>query len=83
LQGLLEWLDKPYVGAGVLGSALGMDKDVMKRLLQQAGISVGQYVVWPTTHLFSYPVFVKPANLGSSIGVSKCKNKSEETVAIN
>jgi D-alanine-D-alanine ligase len=87
LQGLLELADVPYVGAGVLGSAVGMDKDVMKRLLREAGLPVGPY--WPLrSHeietflrdeaaMLPYPVFVKPANLGSSVGISKARNPGE------
>jgi D-alanine-D-alanine ligase len=73
--------------AGVLGSAVGMDKDVMKRLLREAGLPIGDF--WVTrardidafTREFSaelpYPVFVKPANLGSSVGITKARNASE------
>jgi D-alanine-D-alanine ligase len=75
LQGMLEMMDKPYVGAGVLGSAVGMDKDVQKRLLKQAGIPVAKYQVIhdirEKIYDMNYPVFVKPANMGSSVGVSK------------
>jgi len=87
LQGLLELAGVPYVGAGVLGSAVGMDKDVMKRLLREAGLPVGDYWVTRAKDIqtFStqlggelpYPVFVKPANLGSSVGISKVHNASE------
>lgn len=87
LQGLLEIAGLPYVGCGVLSSAIGMDKDVSKRLAINAGISVGPYVVvkyeqWLTNQDYfsryiaeqlSYPVFVKPANAGSSIGINKVK----------
>jgi D-alanine-D-alanine ligase len=82
LQGLFELLNVAYVGAGVLGSAVGMDKDVMKRLLSQAGLPVGKYVVFPDKQKFKYPVFVKPANMGSSVGVSKANNKQEFAVAV-
>jgi D-alanine-D-alanine ligase len=87
IQGLLELADVPYVGAGVLGSAVGMDKDVMKRLLREAGLPVGAY--WPVrsadieTFLrehgpgLPYPVFVKPANMGSSVGITKARNARE------
>ena len=75
LQGMLEMMDKPYVGAGVLGSALGMDKEVQKRLLVQAGIPVVNYQVIydirDKIYDMNFPVFVKPANGGSSVGVSK------------
>jgi D-alanine-D-alanine ligase len=82
LQGLFELLDKAYVGAGVLGSAVGMDKDVMKRLLLQAKIPVGSFVVWPIKPDFPFPMFVKPANMGSSVGVTKVKNKTELKKAV-
>src|SRR4051812_49359907 len=84
VQGLLELSGLPYVGAGVLGSAVGMDKDVMKRLLQQAGLPLLPYVslrqprfererpvVLQELSRLAFPVFVKPANLGSSVGVSR------------
>ncbi|MEO8212735.1 MAG: D-alanine--D-alanine ligase family protein [Myxococcales bacterium] len=84
IQGLLELAGVAYVGAGVLGSAVGMDKDVAKRLLQQAGIPIVEYRV-VTAHEFAsepqsaltkgdelgYPLFCKPANAGSSVGVSR------------
>ncbi len=89
LQGMLEMLDKPYIGAGVLGSAIGMDKDVQKRLLMQAGIPVAKFKVIriqdyreKEIQVKKFPVFVKPANLGSSVGVSKCKSKSKLKKAI-
>jgi D-alanine--D-alanine ligase len=76
---MLEMLNKPYVGAGVLGSAVGMDKEVMKKLFVIAGI--------PHTYNLngspvSYPIFVKPASMGSSVGVSKVNNKEELDKAI-
>jgi D-alanine-D-alanine ligase len=90
VQGLLELADVAYVGAGPLGSGIGMDKDVAKRLLAQAGIPV---VPWRTLHAaaidaepqrvaaevasLGYPLFVKPANAGSSVGVSKVKTPGE------
>lgn len=81
IQGLLELANVPYVGAGVLGSAVGMDKDVMKRLLRDAGLPVVEYWTVRKAELdvflqakiseLPYPVFVKPANLGSSVGITK------------
>ena len=84
LQGFLELAGVPYVGAGVLGSAVGMDKEVSKRLLSQAGIRVVPWVLVRSAELgdpgavqtrvfrdLAPPVFVKPANLGSSVGTSK------------
>lgn len=86
IQGLLELANIPYVGAGIAGSAVGMDKDIMKRLLHDAGIPVAEYVVLRSSerHAFNpkmiiatlgLPLFVKPANMGSSIGVSKVKSE--------
>lgn len=97
VQGLLELADVPYVGCGVLASALGMDKDVSKRLVKHAGISVAPFVVihcgqWERDASFfcqkvsselAYPVFVKPANAGSSVGVHKVKQAEDLIAAIN
>jgi D-alanine-D-alanine ligase len=97
LQGLLELMDVPYVGAGVLGSAIGMDKDVAKRLVSGVGIPVAHYLcikqgAWLTDPAFyiktiaenlEYPVFVKPANTGSSVGIHKVKQVQDLTAAIN
>ncbi len=88
VQGLLKLANIPYVGAGVLGSAVGMDKDVQKRLLAAAGIPVAKFVVVERANrkLAKYeqlvnrlgsPLFVKPANLGSSVGVGKVHNAEE------
>lgn len=88
LQGMLEMLNVAYVGAGVTGSALGMDKDVQKRLLKVAGINVANFMavkkndynkktVKEILKKFKLPVFVKPANLGSSVGISKAHNEKE------
>ncbi|MEX1140605.1 MAG: D-alanine--D-alanine ligase family protein [Bacteroidota bacterium] len=97
IQGLFELSGIPYVGAGVLGSAIGMDKVVQKQLLRQAGIPVTPGL-WFTSDEFQknrkrilesaarkigYPAFVKPANLGSSIGISKARNVKELEAAIN
>jgi len=90
LQGLLELADLPYVGGGVLASAVSMDKDVMKRLCREAGLPVVEHVVQWRGRLnaiaieerFGYPVFVKPANLGSSVAVSKARNRSELEAAL-
>lgn len=87
IQGLLELADAAYVGAGVLGSAVGMDKDVAKRLVYGAGIPIVPYLaykkdIWTRNPQqtsekvkseLGLPVFVKPANLGSSVGVHKVK----------
>jgi D-alanine-D-alanine ligase len=95
IQGLLELADVPYVGAGVLGSAVGMDKDLQKRLLDAAGIPVVPFVT-VTRHSWEadpgavrtqaaalgLPLFVKPANLGSSVGVSKVKTLDTLAAAV-
>src|SRR4030095_13747547 len=87
IQGLLDMADLPYVGAGVLGASVGMDKDVMKRLLPHAGVPVVDFLAFLDSQwhrhpaqiqeeierLLSYPCFVKPANLGSSVGISKVR----------
>jgi D-alanine-D-alanine ligase len=97
IQGMLDLAGLPFVGAGVLGSAVGMDKDVAKRLCQEAGIPV---VPWVTVHrwhwekephvvkeevekAFPYPVFVKPATLGSSVGMTKVHNADELAPALD
>src|SRR5437773_2619442 len=97
IQGLLDLAGLPFVGAGVLGSAIGMDKDVAKRLLQVAKIPV---VPWITVHRheweskpqaiqsaieaeFEYPVFVKPATLGSSVGMTKVHSRAELAPALD
>lgn len=88
LQGFLEMLDLPYVGPGILGSSVGMDKDLSKRLLIEAGIKVANSMTlykWnaeqPTyeevTKRLGTPVFMKPCNAGSSVGVSKIKNAED------
>ncbi len=86
MQGLLKLANVPFVGSGVLGSAVGMDKDVSKRLLRGAGLPVSDFLVFHRRDTISFeeieeklglPFFVKPANLGSSIGVSKVKNREQ------
>src|SRR5215468_1789261 len=96
IQGLLEMADVPYVGCGVLASATGMDKVVMKRLFREAGLPIVDF-----THLLraqweanpqkvegrledeiGFPCFVKPANLGSSVGISKAKEPDELAEAV-
>jgi D-alanine-D-alanine ligase len=83
VQGLLELAGLPYVGAGVLASAVAMDKDVTKRLCAERGLPVVEWLVQERGRLsvrevearFAYPVFVKPVNLGSSVGITKAKNR--------
>lgn len=86
LQGLLELADLPYVGAGVLASSVSMDKEVMKRLMKERGLPIVDYFVVPRcgawTFAPDYPMFVKPANLGSSVGISKVHNQEELMAAI-
>jgi len=96
IQGLLELANVPYVGAGVLGSAVAMDKDVMKRLFQQGGLPTAPFLAFQWEHWrnraqeleqevavkLGYPCFVKPANLGSSIGISKADGAEELSEAL-
>ena len=91
IQGLFELAGIAYVGSGVLGSSAGMDKDVMKRLFAQAGLPIVKHVTvlrseWEASprrtvarieSALKYPVFVKPANLGSSVGISKAHDRKE------
>ncbi len=97
LQGLLELADIAYVGSGVLGSAAGMDKDIMKRLFCDSRLPLVKHVTvlrseWErqpkqvekaVDSALKYPVFVKPANLGSSVGISKAHDASELPAAMN
>jgi D-alanine-D-alanine ligase len=93
VQGLLKLANIPFVGASVLGSAVGMDKDVMKRLLRDAGIPITRFIV--TSRYASkeidfdcvrgqlgLPLFIKPANLGSSVGIHKVKDRQGFECAI-
>src|SRR5271154_2882028 len=84
VQGLLELADLPYVGAGVLASALSMDKEMMKRVAAAHGLPVADYYMASTSrdNPFGFPVFVKPANLGSSVGITKAHNIEELDAAI-
>ncbi len=81
VQGLLELANVPYVGAGVLGSALCMDKDVFKAVLRDHGVPVTENITLrlgdPPRNPFGYPVFVKPARLGSSVGITKAHDDEE------
>ncbi len=81
VQGLLELAGVPYVGAGVAASALCMDKDLFKAVLRDRSIPVAKNVTLregdPAEHPFPYPVFVKPARLGSSVGISKVHDETE------
>jgi len=91
LQGLLELANLPYVGAGVLASSVSMDKDVMKRLTKERALPVVDYLVvraGSPANLegicarFPFPIFVKPANLGSSVGITKAHNCAELKAAL-
>lgn len=96
IQGMLELAGVPYVGSGVLGSAVGMDKAMTKVILEQAGVPQVPWVLitrqqWRTNpdaaiasieDKLPYPIFVKPANMGSSVGVSKAKNQDELRAAM-
>ena len=100
IQGLLSLMQVPFVGTGVLGSAVGMDKIAMKMAFSQAGLPQVKYVainrsqIWSNPCVFpklgdeieaklGYPCFVKPANLGSSVGISKVRSRSELEVALD
>jgi D-alanine-D-alanine ligase len=92
VQGLLKLADIPFVGAGVLGSAAGMDKDVMKRLLRDGGIPISAFITLRSHEAvpgfdrivkeLGLPFFVKPVNMGSSVGVSKVHNEDEYRIAV-
>ena len=86
VQGMLELAGVPYVGAGVAASAVCMDKDLMKAVLRANGIPVTRSVTLrdgdPPEHPFDYPVFVKPASLGSSVGISKVRSEAELAPAV-
>ncbi|MHB8425536.1 MAG: D-alanine--D-alanine ligase [Gammaproteobacteria bacterium] len=91
IQGLLKLASVPFVGAGVLGSAVGMDKDVMKRLLRDAGIPIPRFLSFASNRPPKFedvkrelglPLFVKPANLGSSVGISKAKDETGFSKAV-
>jgi D-alanine-D-alanine ligase len=97
VQGLLELAGLAYVGSGVIGSAVGMDKDMQKRLFLQAGLPVGEFIAvlrseWERSResilrmimrKLKFPVFVKPATLGSSVGMTKAHNRSELPAAMD
>lgn len=93
VQGLLKLANIPFVGASILGSAVGMDKDIMKRILRDAGIPIADFVSFAKNQLnrvnyeeivgkLRLPLFIKPANLGSSVGISKVENDSEFKEAV-
>jgi D-alanine-D-alanine ligase len=92
VQGLLKLADIPFVGVGVLASAAGMDKDVMKRLMRDAGLPIGRFRTLKSreavpdfsslTAELGLPVFIKPSNMGSSVGVSKVRSEGEYAAAV-
>jgi len=86
VQGLLELAGVPYVGAGVLGSALAMDKDVFKAVMRDRGVPVTRNITLRQgegpENPFGYPAFVKPARLGSSVGISKVHDDEELAAAV-
>ena len=86
VQGLLDLADVPYVGAGVAASALAMDKDLFKKVMRDSGIPVARHHTIrlgdPVDNPFGYPVFVKPARLGSSVGISKVHDEAELVAAV-
>ena len=97
IQGMLELADVAYVGSGVLGSSVGMDKDAMKKMFAMAGLPIVKHVTllrgeWKASprkctklieEALQYPVFVKPANLGSSVGISKVRERKELAAAMD
>jgi D-alanine-D-alanine ligase len=97
MQGLLELLNIPYVGNGVLASAAGMDKVMMKDVFAQAGLAQAKHLSFnkkdyekatpdsleQVEQVLGYPCFVKPANMGSSVGISKCRSKEELQTAFD
>jgi D-alanine-D-alanine ligase len=100
VQGLLKLMQVPFVGSGVLGSAIGMDKLAMKQIFAEVGLPQVQYRAVSRTQIWSnpcvypklcdqleaelgYPCFVKPANLGSSVGISKCRNRGQLEAALD
>ncbi|MBI4363666.1 MAG: D-alanine--D-alanine ligase [Candidatus Doudnabacteria bacterium] len=92
MQGMLKLLNVPFVGPSVLGSAVAMDKDVAKRLMRDAGLPIARFLVFKKEDEFDpglvikklgLPVFVKPANLGSSVGISKAKSEDELKKAVD
>lgn len=93
VQGFLKLANIPFVGSSVLGSAVGMDKDVMKRLLRDAGIPIGKFLTLrdsdsipgfsEVSSLLGSPFFVKPANMGSSVGVSKVHDETSYHAAVD
>jgi D-alanine-D-alanine ligase len=87
VQGLLELAGVPYVGAGVLGSALAMDKDVFKAVMRDRGVPVTKNITLrqgqAPENPFGYPVFVKPARLGSSVGISKVEREQDRAAAVD
>ncbi len=91
MQGLLKLAGVPFVGPGVLGSAVGMDKDFTKKILRDAGLPIGKFITLKSGDQADFnkvkkelglPLFIKPANMGSSVGVSKVRNENEFKKAV-
>ena len=92
IQGFLKLADIPFVGPGVLGSSVGMDKDVMKRLLRDAKLPIGKFITVKSNEsapsfaeieaALGKPVFIKPSNMGSSVGINKVHDESEYAAAL-
>ena len=91
MQGLLKILNLPFVGPGVLGSAVSMDKDIMKKLFRDAKIPIGKFITVYSGEKLDFtkikktlglPMFIKPANMGSSVGINKIKNEKEFLIGI-
>jgi len=92
IQGFLKLAGIPFVGPGVLGSAVGMDKDAMKRLLRDAGVPIGKFITVKSHErapsfaeveaALGSPFFIKPANMGSSVGISKVRGEREYSAAV-
>lgn len=93
VQGLAKLANLPCVGAGILGSAIGMDKDVMKRLLRDASINIADFIVLKSSSFRKFPfelvkerlglpVYIKPANLGSSVGIARVDNEADYNQAV-
>jgi D-alanine-D-alanine ligase len=92
IQGLLKLTGVPFVGAGILGSAVGLDKEVMNKLLREAGIPIGKFITKKIGDSLDFkkikkelglPMFIKPANLGSSVGINKARNENEFRKAVS
>ncbi len=91
MQGLLKLSEVPFVGPGVLGSAVGMDKEIAKRILRDVGVPIGNFLTFKNIDKINFtkvkkelglPLFIKPANMGSSVGISKVRNENKFKKAV-